>query len=161
MLGKTYASDTKYYLNTTTEYCNLSNLYESLGDVNDFTYNRYKAIEGEVADIKNTLDSIEVKTIQFYPRTQRKCRNPIEIELKGISMQPVFYDGDYIFMDKVKFQDVELGDIIDFRREDSEIGTVHAVIGTYKNYLVTAGYTNDKRDDVVYPDQVMYRYCVK
>jgi len=161
MIGRDYSSNTNYYLNTTTEECNLSNFYNMLDESNQFTYNRFKAIESEITDIDSKLEVIDIKTIQFYPRVQRKCRNPTKITLRGVSMQPFLYDGDVIYADPVKFEDIELGDVISFNRGDYDKGTVHAVVGLYKSYLVTAGYNNERKDDLVYPEEVKYRFCEK
>jgi len=161
MIGMEYSSTSVYYLNTTTEYCNLSDLNTITNDNLVSIDNKFNRVRNEVADIHNLIEEIEVKTIQFYPRTQRKCKNPITINLHGISMQPFLYDGDVIYADKVKFKDIELGDVISFNRNNSETGTIHAVVGIYEDYLVTAGYNNPRKDKLVYPEEIKYRFCEK
>jgi len=42
-----------------------------------------------------------------------------------------------------------------------EGNTIHAVIGMYPDYLITAGYNNLYDDGRVYPDEIKYRWCFK
>jgi len=100
-----------------------------------------------------------VRSIQFYPRINRECLDPVVHRAVGLSMLPFVYDGDDLHLDKVNFSDVELGDVVTFNT-DHNSSSMHAVIGIYDEYLITAGYNNLKGDtDRVYPENLTYRYC--
>jgi len=148
--------------------CNQDQILTKLNDLN-----KLNSIEKDISNVEsklnvinlftestsNKVQSLVINTIKFYPRTQRKCRNPIEVLIDGISMQDLFFDGDILYMDKVNFKDVELGDVIFYDTDDNSI--IHAVVGKYSTHLITAGYNNERLDDPVMPDQVKYRYCFK
>lgn len=104
-------------------------------------------------------NGIGVRSIQFYPRINRECLDPVIHIAQGLSMQPFVYDGDDLHLDKVNFSDVELGDVVVFAAGENS-SSMHAVIAIYDEYLITAGYNNLRRDTSrVYPENLTFRYC--
>lgn len=97
--------------------------------------------------------------VQFYPRQQRICKgNVYTYDLKGYSMQPFAYDGDKIHTEKIKFEDLELGDVVVVDKGNG-IPLVHAVVSIYPEEFVTAGYNNKYEDQMWHKEQLIGRYC--
>ena len=106
-------------------------------------------------------NKVGVRSIQYYPRINRPCLDPVTHIAQGLSMQPFIYDGDDLHLDKVNFSDVELGDVVVFDTSGNS-SSMHSVIAIYDEYLITAGYNNLRKDTSrVYPENVSFRYCEK
>jgi len=118
----------------------------------------YSQLQKEVQQVK---EQQYYDNIQFYPRKYRKCTSPKDWSVYGISMQPFLYDGDEFHVERVHFRDVELGDVIVYKRAGSDETTIHAVVAIYTEELITAGYNNKWMDFPVLPQEVKYRYCEK
>lgn len=99
----------------------------------------------------------------FYPRAQRTCKNPIEWSVYGNSMTPLFYNNDKIDVEPVRFNQIELGDVIVFTNpNDKDTTVIHAVVYLTDEYIKTAGYSNLRIDNfTVTKEMVQYRYCVR
>ena len=135
-----------------TTYCTYSNEYNITNELNNSVY--------KTINENNTHYNTYYDLIQYYPRTQHICSRGATLSTtQGISMQPFLYDGDSYYTEKVTFNDLELGDVIIFKNNNGK--TIHSVIGLYNDSLVTAGYSNTYKDEIIDPKQVLERYCFK
>ena len=132
--------------------CNLDGVTKAINDRGIIT-------NTAIRDKECSLEFVK-PYIQFYPRKERKCKRPIQWEIYGSSMQPFLYAGDSFFVEKVKFKDVELGDVIIYQSHD-ESSVIHAVVAIYPDGVITAGYSLWYEDNFVEADKVLYRYCKK
>ncbi|MFO7886815.1 MAG: S26 family signal peptidase [Eubacteriales bacterium] len=132
----------------------ICNTYNEYNVTNEHTYFR------NITENRTYTNNYE-KYMTYYPRTERICGRNAELRknVKGISMQPFLYDGDDYWAEDVTFAEVELGDVIVF--DNGRGNVLHAVIGKYKDSLITAGYNNLIDDGEVFPDEIKYRWCFK
>ena len=123
----------------------------NVDEITEFTHN----------NITNEYTDYYKSWLTFYPRQERICSRSAKLRtnVKGISMQPFLFDGDDYWAEPVTFEEVELGDVIVWNKGESNV--VHAVVGKYEDYLVTAGYNNLARDNRIDPDEIKYRWCFK
>jgi len=145
-------------INETNTYCNTELISSILNSTYVHINSKLQDNNNYIHNVNVRIEELNIKTVQFYPRTQRKCKRPIEYYTYGSSMQPFFYDGDEFYVEKVKFDDVELGDVIVFERIDNT-GAIHAVVAKYDDFVLTAGYNNERIDERVYADEIKYRFC--
>lgn len=76
------------------------------------------------------------------------------------SMKPTLIPGDYIFLQKVKYENIEVDDIIVYKSKKSNIFIIHRVVSITEEGLVMQGDNNLKVDDeVVTKDMVQGKYC--
>ena len=110
--------------------------------------------------LDNSIDKV-YKPINFEIRKYRECSEDAELRRGiGMSMFPYNTDKGYFYMDNVSFSDVEIGDVIVYKKGNETIH--HAVINKYRDRLYTAGYNNKYADDEpVYPKEIVGRDCFK
>jgi len=126
----------------------------------EYNITNEKSIVRQIHENRTYSNNYE-KYMVYYPRTERECGRKAELRsnVYGISMQPFLFDGEDYYAEPITFKDVELGDVIVFNQ--GEGNTIHAVVGKYPDYLITAGYNNLYDDGRVYPDEIKYRWCFK
>lgn len=135
------------------------------------TIENYNLQTKKIIDSVNSMNTSTITTINehnsytgsnilFYPRKFRECRNPkVEFYTNGQSMFPLFNHLDKFYVEPVRFDQVELGDVIMWENENGL--TVHAVNYISEKYLLTAGYNNFYSDETkVTASMVKYRHCV-
>jgi hypothetical protein len=138
-------------INVTNTTCDLQNISTAIKD-NAMITNR------KIEDKECSLTLVK-PYIHYYPRIQRKCKNPIDWDIYGSSMQPFLYSGDKFYVEKVRFNQLELGDVIVFQIKDAT--RIHAVIAIYEDFVQTAGYNLWYEDYQVKDKDILYRYCTK
>jgi len=112
----------------------------------------------KVTRISNNTHYVKDK-INYQIRKIRWCSKRAElVKSKGQSMFPYSWEDGWHWQDKVKFKDIEIGDIITYEKNGKKIH--HAVCNLYDDYLITCGYSNNYYDKNVYPDEVLYRDCM-
>lgn len=123
-----------------------------------FTFN-YTETQFELNESINRLERIY--TAKHIPiRTYRPCSNKsIQLTMKGLSMHPFLPAEGKFWAENITFQDIELGDIILYK--DNNTKTLHAVCNLYYDKLYACGYNNKNKNELVMPEQVIMRYCDK
>lgn len=124
---------------------------------NETIYKNFTTIDRTYSTI-----NVEKPMIGFFARNQRKCTSRAElVDVWGASMQPHLWDGDMTWMQPIKGREVQLGDVIMYDRNGTNI--VHAVIGVYPDteQIATAGYANAYSDNYIDYEQVLMVECLK
>lgn len=135
-------------INQTINYYNETKIFNDSHEVINKHYYNYTTI------VENKKD------INFERRKYRECKKTAHQRTlsEGMSMFPFLSPEDLYWEEEVKYSDIEIGDVIVFEQDETFI--VHAVTNKYSDYLFTAGYNNDF-EEVVYPEQIKWRYCEK
>ena len=115
------------------------------------------------SDIKSISDKAgEFRTFDIQARKIRWCGDNAYLSQRlGMSMFPYDWGGveSFAWVEPVKFSDIELGDVITYSTDNSNI--VHAVCNKYSDRLYSCGYNNNHIDsEPVYPDQIIARDCI-
>jgi len=99
------------------------------------------------------------KPINFEIRKYRVCSEDAQLKKgMGMSMFPYSNDKGYFYIDNVSFNDIEIGDVILYKKGNKSIH--HAVINKYADKIYTAGYNNKYPDtNPVYSNEIIGRDC--
>ncbi len=83
-----------------------------------------------------------------------------KIKTFGQSMQPLFFDGDIVYLKRIKFSQLKVNDIVCVKKNGDNF--VHRVIYKSRSYLITKGDNNKKTDGRIYSHQIIGKvYLVK
>ncbi|MCI0887156.1 MAG: signal peptidase I [Chloroflexi bacterium] len=117
--------------------------------------NSAEVVQAEIEDLKSQRDALAAKVNQLSALTEEYVSDPkVEIESSGLactgSMLPLLHCGDMVIMQtNLKRRDVQVGDIISFRRRDCFTGrsvtdsiTLHRVVDIDAGWFVTRGDNN-------------------
>lgn len=92
----------------------------------------------------------------IYPRRQIVCeQQAMQIEITGNSMMPFLWSGDKLWVQPIKWDHIELGDVIVYNK------VMHAVINKYKDELYTQGYSNYAIDKPINKTTHIMIHCDK
>lgn len=99
------------------------------------------------------------KYIDFPLRHTPKCKGEVEKQIgTGISMQPLFEEGDEFYIMLDEYEDFTMHDVVVYSTNKTNI--THAVVYKNDNYARTAGYYNTWKDSTrVTPDNYIGRLC--
>lgn len=122
----------------------------------------FKIVNQSIYHDNSIHANTSILPIYFPVREGRTCSNKALVSYpeNTLSMHPLIGKNDTIWVDKVKSEEIELGDVIVY--EDNEGNRIiHAVVGENKNEgcFVTQGYRNLEVDSCVPYNKVLYRYC--
>ena len=100
-----------------------------------------------------------INKVNFESRAFIECSDNATFKHAiGRSMFYYAWDGGQHYSDQVSYQDIQIGDIITYEKNNKTIH--HAVINKYNDRLYTAGYNNNNIDrEPVYPDEILGRDC--
>lgn len=127
--------------------------------INNITYLEQKFNNiTEVTRISNNTHYVKDK-INYQIREINWCSKKAElVKSKGQSMFPYSWSNGWHWREPVKFNNIEIGDIITYKTDKEDIH--HAVCNIYNDYLIACGYNNLNYDKKVYPEQVLYKDCL-
>jgi len=78
-----------------------------------------------------------------------------KIKTFGQSMRPLFFDGDIVYLKRIKFPQLKVNDIVCVKKNDDNF--THRVIYKSRSYLITKGDNNKKSDGKIYSRQIIGR----
>jgi hypothetical protein len=108
----------------------------------------------------NTITKDNADNIDYQIRNIRWCNDDATLrKANGMSMFPYSWSEGWHWVEPVKFKDIEIGDVISYKKNKSNIH--HVVVNVYRNSLITRGYHNSYNDvEVVLPGQIISRDCM-